>query len=74
MATFAYRVIRRSTNELAIHEVYFGEDGKIDGFTLDAFSPVLPTVEDLRFELGRIMAALDLPILEGMTVELAGET
>lgn len=57
-----YRVILRD-GEFAIYEVFYKEDGSIEGTTVDPVYPRAESLEGLREELERYSTALDKPVL-----------
>jgi len=61
--TWEYRVMARG-DELAIYEVYYHEDGRIQGSSVDPTFPAGPSLEELRANCEVYMAALDKPVLD----------
>jgi hypothetical protein len=62
------RVMRHSkgsSEEYAIHEVYFDEDGNVDGYTMDTLSPVAPSIEALRAALLSLLQQGEEEIVSG---------
>jgi hypothetical protein len=66
-----HRVIRRKSGLghepefiYAVHEVYYNENGEIDGWTAQPVSPAGDDLKQLGSDLSRFSAALDLPVLE----------
>lgn len=66
-----HRVIRRKSGLgfepefiYAVHEVYYDENGEIDGWTEQPVSPAGDDLEQLSGDLSRFSAALRLPVLE----------
>ena len=57
-----YRVIERD-GELAIHEVFYDDDGHIIGHTETPVFPRAESLEDLVDELKRYAEALEKPVL-----------
>ncbi len=53
-----YRVVQHD-DEYAIHEVFYSDDGSVNGMTVDPVFPRAETLDDLREELERYGAALD---------------
>lgn len=49
--------------ELAIYSVYYAGDGTVKGYSASPTPPSAGTLEDLRAECHRYLAALDEPIL-----------
>jgi hypothetical protein len=60
--TWEYRVMARD-DELAIFEVYYGENGEIKGYSIDPVSPGGSTVEELKINCDLYVAALAKPVL-----------
>ena len=46
-----------------IHEVYYKEDGEVDGYTLKGASAGGNTLDELRGELQRMLDSLDKEVL-----------
>jgi methionyl-tRNA formyltransferase len=68
MSGWNHRVIRREDPKTGetyyqIHEVYYDDDGKINGWTKLPISPYAESTDELRQELQRFMEALNKPIL-----------
>jgi hypothetical protein len=61
--SWKYRVMNRD-GELAIYEVYYDEDGCIQGHGADPDYPAGDTLEELRANLELYCAALNKPVLE----------
>ena len=61
-----YRVMRTG-EELAIHEVFYNEDGSVQGWTSTPVCPRAESFDVLRSELERYSLALTLPVLENDT-------
>jgi hypothetical protein len=62
-----HRVFRKkhpSGDVLGIHECFYDEDGKVNGWTLDAIAPQGDNLDELRVELERMLKCLDEPILD----------
>ena len=69
MSYWKYRVIRKhhkesDTNTYQIHEVYYKEDGAIEGWTESAVEPLGETPDELREDIRFFMKAFQKPILE----------
>jgi hypothetical protein len=47
-----------------IHEVYYDDDGKVEGWTQNAVAPLGNDLDELRNELKWMLEALDKPILD----------
>jgi len=70
MTTWTYRVMNHRApgylggdEWLEIREVYYKEDGTIDGWTADACWPAGDTREELISDLSRMLLALAEPVL-----------
>jgi hypothetical protein len=48
----------------SIHEVFYNDDGTIQGMTQDAVSPFGDTLEELEEEIKRFLLALQEPVLD----------
>ncbi len=69
MSHWHYRVIRKHHPETDsvtyhVHEVYYQEDGSIDGWTQESVAPLGETVEELREDIRYFLQAFRCPILE----------
>ncbi|HEX7708368.1 MAG TPA: hypothetical protein VF701_18040 [Thermoanaerobaculia bacterium] len=62
MSNWNYRVVQRD-DEFAVHEVFYSDDGSVQGMTADPVFPRAETLEDLREEFERYRAAFDKPVL-----------
>ena len=62
MSRWNYRVVHRG-NEYAVHEVFYKDDGSVEGMTADPVCPRAETVTDLRDEFERYRAAFEKPVL-----------
>lgn len=49
--------------ELAIYSVYYAEDGTVRGYSENPTPPCAETLDELREECHRYLAALEEPIL-----------
>lgn len=49
---------------LSVYEVYYDDDGKPNGITSDAVAPVGETLDEIRAELARMLAATGQPVLD----------
>lgn len=60
----------------SIREVYYDENGKVDGYTQDAIDPGSDSIEGLREVLCRMLLALDKPVLveDEMTNDIGDTT
>ncbi|MEW6763435.1 MAG: hypothetical protein AB1437_21670 [Pseudomonadota bacterium] len=64
--SWEYRVMDRN-GELAIYEVYYHDDGRVQGYTSDPGYPAGDTVDELRENLKQYCGALNklvLPYIE----------
>jgi hypothetical protein len=61
--TWEYRVMERD-GELAIYEVYYDDDGGVQGYTENVAFPAGDTLEALRANCQLYVAALAKPILK----------
>lgn len=50
--------------EFGIYEVYYNEDGSIQGYTKNSLTPVVDSPEGLKYELQVMLKAFDKKILE----------
>ena len=50
-----------------IHEVYYDDDGVVTNWTAGSVEPFGETVEELRKELVRMLAATNKPVLDAET-------
>jgi hypothetical protein len=72
MMTWNHRVVKYKTRNLfgdpdvgyAIHEVFYDNDGNVQGMTANAVSPWGDTKDELRLELLRMIEALEKPDLD----------
>lgn len=77
-STVGYRLVRTDMGgwfRVAIHEVFFGRDGEIEGWTMEPvtievqddpdYLEGLTAIEGLRANLTGMLRALDKPILDG---------
>lgn len=66
MGHWNHRVTRQKTrfgDWYAIREVYYDDQGNVTAWTEGEMAPVGETVEELRADLERMLAALDEPVL-----------
>lgn len=59
-----YRVLRYSTGELGLHEVFYDADGNPDGCTMEAVGLVGDDLTEMHRGLDMMRRALHEPILE----------
>ena len=69
MSDWNYRVIRKHHPEpdsvtYHVHEVYYREDGGIEGWTQESVAPMGETAEELREDIRYFLHAFRRPILE----------
>ena len=69
MSHWNYRVIRKhhtKTDSVTyhVHEVYYRDDGNIDGWTQESVAPMGETAEELREDIRYFLRAFRSPILE----------
>lgn len=57
-----YRVMKKG-EEYAIHEVFYSEDGAVNGYTESPVFPRAASLEQLSEEMERYAAALNEPVL-----------
>ena len=61
-----HRVMKHKDGEddfFQIHEVYYTEDGEVDGYTLNGVAAGGNTLDELRSELQRMLDSLDKEVL-----------
>ncbi|NHZ77878.1 hypothetical protein F2P44_00980 [Massilia sp. CCM 8695] len=58
-----YRVMNKA-GELAIYSVYYDEDGKVKGYSVDPACPLGATLEELQNCCEIYLEALTQPVLE----------
>lgn len=61
--TWNYRVMKTS-EEFAIREVYYREDGSIEGWTVGPTAPSAETLDGLKWLIDRYREALKKPVIE----------
>ena len=63
MSHWNYRVMKKKNvvgdYEFGIYEVYYDDNGNVNGWTKDSMIPVLPSEDDLRCTLDMMKAALN---------------
>ncbi len=74
--TWNHRVIRKMVMEgqqeipiFQIYEVYYNEDGEIDGWTMEPDCPMGETLEELKNDIQYNLKALDAPVLEEVVID-----
>jgi len=58
------RVMRYKDGSLGIHEVYYEDDGTVNGYTIEAVGCYGDDLEDLKLGLDLKLQALDREILD----------
>jgi hypothetical protein len=62
MSHWNYRVMKRENDagefEFGIYEVYYDDDGRVQGWKADSMVPVCASEEDLEYELNLMLIAL----------------
>lgn len=67
-----YRVVRTEEEQYdsyQLYEVYYDDDGKIEGMTENAMQPYGESVEELQNDLEYMMEALKQPVLDMKELE-----
>ena len=69
MSHWNYRVMRRQYKNdddpvYTIHEVYYNDNGDVEGHTQDAVYAYGNTAEELKADLELMLLAFDKPVLE----------
>ena len=67
-----YRVVRTEKEQYdsyQLYEVYYDDDGKIEGMTENAMQPYGESVEELQNDLEYMMEALKQPVLDMKELE-----
>ena len=67
-----YRVVRTEKEQYdsyQLYEVYYDDDGKIEGMTENALQPYGESVEELQNDLEYMMEALKQPVLDMKELE-----
>lgn len=72
MAHWNYRVMHKD-DQVAVHEVFYRDDGSIRSWTVDPVFPRAETIEDLVAEFERYRRALSEPVLDYAELELDDE-
>jgi hypothetical protein len=66
--TWNYRVMKRKISDLeveyGIYEVYYKENGEIEGYTQNSLTPTVHTPEGLKYELEMMMKAFDMETVD----------
>lgn len=66
--TWNYRVLRKSDEPgetvYRIHEVYYADDGSIDGWTVEPVQPLGESPSELREDIRYFLSAFRKPVLE----------
>ncbi|WP_148235427.1 hypothetical protein [Fluviicola taffensis] len=58
------RKVSDSEFEYGIHEVYYKENGEIEGYTQNSIVSTVHSPEGLKYELESMMKAFDLKIVD----------
>jgi hypothetical protein len=74
MAIWNYRVIRRDDKETdtvtyQVHEVYYADNGTIEGWTKNAVKPMGENLFELREDIRYFLRSFRLPVLEEKTID-----
>ena len=70
--TWNYRIVSEKAPEgefLQLYEVYYDDDGKINGMTENPMKPYGESVEELQNDLEYMMEALKQPVLDMKELE-----
>lgn len=67
-----YRVYRRKINDdpggapyfYSIHEAYYAEPEEVSSYSKNPIAPVASSLDELRWSLEKMLAALDKPVLD----------
>ena len=60
-----HRVLRNKKYDwVAVHEVYYSPEGKIDGYSKNPVTIGADDIEGIKWQLDRIREACDKPIIE----------
>jgi hypothetical protein len=62
--TWNHRVMK-TKDEFVIREVYYRNDGSVEGWTAGPAVPSSETLEGLRWVIDRYREALEKPVIEG---------
>lgn len=71
--SWSYRVVRRvwprhQETTFAIHEAYSHADGRVHSLSIDPIEPYAETLDELRDDMARMIAALNRPVLDYETL------
>ncbi|HEX7706458.1 MAG TPA: hypothetical protein VF701_08380 [Thermoanaerobaculia bacterium] len=58
--SWSYRIVQ-SGDQFAVHEVFFSEDGSVEGWTEQPVFPRGDSLEELREDLARYLHAFEQP-------------
>lgn len=50
--------------EFGIYEVFYNEDGTINGYTKDSLVPVVDSTEGLKYEMEAMLKAFDNEVIQ----------
>lgn len=68
MATWNYRLMKHENDKgevfYGVHEVYYDENGDIEGWSEESVSPVKESVDELKEELERMMMSFEKEMLD----------
>jgi hypothetical protein len=53
----------------AIHEAYYDEDGRVNGWSVEPIRIMEESLEDLKVTLQRLLESFDNPVLDAETKE-----
>ena len=70
MSYWNYRVVRKVSegdSYFEVHEVYYTDDDRIEGWSVEPMSPSGNTFEELGKDLAYMTQALERPLLEEIT-------
>jgi len=59
-----YRIVKNKAGWHSIHEAYYDEDGKLNGYTVNSIAVDGETVESISRVLEMMKEALDKPIID----------
>lgn len=67
-----YRVFRDRDGQYAIREVFYSDDGRLEGWTEEPVYPRAESLAGLRTELEHYAAAMEMPVLDLPSIERDG--
>ena len=68
-----YRAMLKD-GQVAVHEVFYEDDGRISGYTAEPVYPRADTLEELTEEFDRYQRALSMPVLDFAALEAEATT